>query len=120
MRIHPLFRAGWLLTALMAMGVGAEGGGITADVGLTPSVDRWIFRSQLRYMERGDDPADVGRTMEAYGMPIVLASGLRPNVTVIARQVALRRRMEMMGGSNTESGPGDFTLLSKWKLIRVN
>ena len=32
----------------------ANATGITADAGLTPPEDRWIFRSQIRYMENDD------------------------------------------------------------------
>ena len=106
--------------ALAGFAVAAHGGGITADVGLTPPVDRWIFRTQLRYMERGDDSTGMGREMQMYAAPLVLAYGLRPNVTVIARQIAFHRRTDMMSGTTDETGFGDFTLLSKWRLVRLN
>ena len=48
-------------------------GGITADVGLTPPQDRFIFRTQIRYMERGDDPTSMNRTADMIAMPLVLA-----------------------------------------------
>jgi len=77
-------------------------GGITADVGLTPPADRWIFRTQLRYMERGDDPTEMDREMEMLAAPAVLAYGLRPNLTVIARQIAFDRRIDMKSGTREE------------------
>ena len=109
-----------LVVALCRMAVTASANGITADAGLTPPVDRWIFRSQVRYMASGDDPTDMGREMKMYASPFVLAYGLRPNVTVIARQIFYRSEMEMMAENSAETGVGDFFLLSKWRLLRIN
>ncbi|NQU39537.1 MAG: transporter [Lentisphaerae bacterium] len=108
------------LGLLATLGSVASGGGITADVGLTPPLDRWIFRSQVRFMERGDDPTGMGREMHMIAAPFVLAYGLRPDVTIIARQIAFHREMEMMTGSTDATGLGDLALISKWKLIRIN
>ncbi|MHC4559338.1 MAG: hypothetical protein ACYS80_18760, partial [Planctomycetota bacterium] len=41
----------------------ARAGGISVDAGLTPAEDRWIFRTQLRYMQRKDDPTPMDRKM---------------------------------------------------------
>lgn len=112
-------RAG-LFAVFVSVATAAHGGGITADVGLTPPVDRWIFRTQLRYMARGDDPTDMGREMRTIAAPFVLAYGLHPRVTVIARQIAYRRRMDMATGSDEDTGLGDFTVISKWRVIRLN
>jgi len=98
----------------------AMGGGITADVGLTPPLDRWIFRTQVRYVERDDDPTGMGREMQMYAVPVVLAYGLRPNVTVIARQIAFHRRMDMPLVDAEVTGLGDFMLMTKWRALRVN
>lgn len=110
----------FLLVVICGTAVTARGNGITADAGLTPPVDRWIFRSQVRYMEDGDDPSGMDREMTMYASPFVLAYGLRPNVTVMARQIFYRSEMDMMGGSNIETGAGDLFLLSKWRLLRIN
>jgi hypothetical protein len=110
----------WLFACLASSCQVGLGGGITADVGLTPPVDRWIFRTQLRYMERGDDPSGMDREVQMFAAPMVLAYGLRPNVTVIARQLAFHRRLRGANGTTDETGFGDFTVISKWRLVRIN
>lgn len=97
-----------------------QAGGITADVGLTPPKDRYIFRTQLRWMEMGNDPTTMNREATMYGVPMVLAYGLQPNVTLIGRQVAFHRRMKMPSGVKESTGLGDFALISKWRLLRIN
>jgi len=109
-----------LIVAAIAACTTAQGGGITADVGLTPPLDRWMFRSQLRYMERGDDPTGIDREMQMVAAPFVLAYGLRPNLTVIARQIAFHRTMDMPSGDREATGFGDFALITKWRALRVN
>lgn len=94
--------------------------GITADVGLTPPLDRWIFRSQLRYLERQEDSSPNGQEMEMYMMPVVVAYGLRPELTVIARQPFLHREMAMPMGNMNDTGYGDFSLITKYRMFRVN
>lgn len=110
----------WVLPLLLLCSTATHGGGITADVGLTPPLDRWIFRTQLRYMERGDDPTAMDREARMYAVPMVLAYGLQPNLTVIARQIAFHRQMSMPGGTQKDSGFGDFALISKWRVLRIN
>lgn len=121
-RMNTPFRRTAQLAALLfvSWAAVAHGGGITADVGLTPPVDRWIFRTQLRYMERGDDPTAMNREARMYAVPMVLAYGLRPNVTVIARQIAFHREMDMPAGTRNDTGFGDFALISKWRVLRIN
>lgn len=109
-----------VLVVLLLAGGAARGGGITADVGLTPPVDRWMFRTQMRYTKLGDDPTPMDREMEVYAVPFVLAYGLRPNLTIIARQIAFHRRMRMSTGGNEETGRGDLALITKWRGLRVN
>lgn len=120
MRVRRRFRPSWLPAIVISMGAMAWGGGITADVGLTPPVDRWIFRTQVRYMERGDDPTTKGREVGMFAVPVVLVYGLRPNMTIIARQIAFDRRMKLMGRTREATGFGDFTLITKWRALRIN
>lgn len=93
--------------------------GISVDAGLTPAEDRWIFRTQLRYMSLGD-LANLSQKMEMYMVPIVLAYGLKSNLTMLCRQPIMRREMFMMGTSNAASGFGDLFLMGKFKLYRRN
>jgi hypothetical protein len=110
----------WIVSILLYSSSITLGGGITADVGLTPPVDRWIFRTQLRYMERGDDPTPMDREARMYAVPAVLAYGLRPDVTIIARQPVFHRQMDMPAGTRRDTGIGDFALISKWRVLRIN
>jgi len=93
--------------------------GISVDAGLTPAEDRWIFRTQLRYMSLGN-MARIHQEMEMYMIPVVLAYGLKSNLTLLVRQPVLRREMSMMGASNVESGFGDLFVMGKFKLYRRN
>ena len=93
--------------------------GISVDAGLTPAEDRWIFRTQLRYMSLGN-MARIHQEMEMYMIPVVLAYGLKSNLTLLVRQPVLRREMSMIGASNAESGFGDLFVMGKFKLYRRN
>lgn len=94
--------------------------GISVDAGLTPGEDRWILRTQLKYMQHGDDPTQMDREMEMYAVPVVLAYGLRSDLTVMARQAVMWERMSMPGGSSEDTGLGDFVLLAKYRALRIN
>ncbi len=94
--------------------------GITADVGLTPSADRWIFRSQLRYMQRDHDPTAMDSEMEMYMVPVVLAYGVSPRMTAIVRQPFFHREMEMASRSMDDTGVGDLAIIGKYRALRVN
>lgn len=93
--------------------------GISVDAGLTPAQDRWIFRTQLRYMSLGSI-AKINQKMEMYMVPVVLAYGLKSNLTVLCRQPIMRRDMSMMGASHAENGFGDLFVMGKFKIYRRN
>ena len=94
--------------------------GISVDAGLTPPEDRWIIRTQFRYMERKDDPTSMDRKMEMYAFPIVVAYGFRPDLTLLVRQPVKHRNMYMSGSVNRETGFDDLFVLAKYKLFRKN
>lgn len=98
----------------------ASATGISIDAGLTPALNRLIFRSQLRFMERNNDPTSSQREINMYMFPVIVAYGLSPDVTVMIRQALISREMSMMGQSLTNSGLGDLLILSKYKLTRIN
>lgn len=98
----------------------ADAGGISVDAGLTPAQDRWIVRTQLRYMSRGDDPTGAGREMEMYNMPVVLAYGYRPDLTLLVRQGIGHTRMSAGGKTMSDTGLGDLFVLGKYRLYRRN
>jgi hypothetical protein len=93
--------------------------GISVDAGLTPAEDRWIFRTQIRYMSLGS-MALTNQTMGMYMVPVVLAYGLKSNLTILCRQPIMRRDMSMMGASHAENGFGDLFVMGKFKLYRRN
>jgi hypothetical protein len=98
----------------------ARASGISVDAGLTPPEDRWILRTQFRYMQRKDDPTPMDRKMDTYAFPIVLAYGFRPDLTLMVRQIVKHRKMSMGGSVSRDSGPGDLFVLGKYKLYRRN
>ncbi len=93
--------------------------GISVDAGLTPAQDRWIFRTQLRYMNLGSTGM-MDQTMKMYMVPVVLAYGLKSNLTLICRQPVMRRDMSMMGAGHAENGFGDLFFMGKFKIYRLN
>jgi hypothetical protein len=111
--------AALLFCIALGMAQDAQATGITADVGLTPPTDRWIFRTQLRHMER-DDPTPMDRSMQMRAVPVVLAYGLRPELTTIVRQMFVSREMNMPAGETTTTGMGNLALIGKYRLLRIN
>jgi hypothetical protein len=103
----------------LSMSISAQAGGISIDAGLTPAQDRWIFRTQWRYMQR-KMPQPSHPEMTAHMMPIVAAYGLRSDLTVMARQVIVSRTMNSGDMSATSSGMGDLLLMAKYKAYRFN
>lgn len=104
-----------VLGASILSGV-ARAGGISVDAGLTPAQNRWIFRTQVRYMKRTGEMSE----MTMYKFPFVLAYGIRSDFTLMARQVVTRRSMTMGGDTETKSGFDDFFFLAKYKAYRRN
>ncbi len=98
----------------------ANAGGISFDAGLTPPYDRWILRTQVRYMQRQDDPSPMNREMSTFMFPVVLAYGLRPDLTIMMRQSVISREMSMTGNTDKNSGLGDFFILAKYRAYRLN
>ena len=109
-----------LLICSMSIPMIAGAGGISVDAGLTPPLDRWIVRMQARYMPRSDDPTPMNREMDMYMFPVVVAYGLRSDLTVMFRQPFVSSEMTMTGNSNNKSGLGDFFALVKYRAYRIN
>ena len=98
----------------------AKAGGISVDAGLTPAEDRWILRTQVRYMQRKNDPTNMGRQMSAYALPVVLAYGLRSDLTLMLRQAVMRQEMSMIATTEKSTGLGDLFILAKYRAYRRN
>jgi hypothetical protein len=95
-------------------------GGISADAGLTPAQDKWIVRTQIRLMQRGGDTSPMQRDMQMYMTPLVVAYGLRPELTLMVRQVFVSRTMTMNGVDTETSGLNDLFVLAKYRAFRKN
>lgn len=108
------------LCAHMLLAPAVRPAGITADAGLTPAEDRWIFRSQIRYMLWETDPTGMQREMSSVAVSTVLAYGLRSDLTLMIRQMLMHREMSMGGSESKETGAGDLLILAKYKAYRVN
>ena len=74
------------LICFMSFPLIAGAGGISVDAGLTPPLDRWIVKTQTRFMRLGDDSTQMNRKMNMYMFPVIVAYGLRPDLTVMLRQ----------------------------------
>ncbi len=94
--------------------------GISADAGLTPAANRWIFRTQFRAMKRDNHPTMTQNEMKTNMYPIVIAYGLKSNFTLMIRQAVIKKEMSMIGQTNSFSGLGDLLIMSKYRLIRIN
>ncbi|UCD17870.1 MAG: transporter [Candidatus Zixiibacteriota bacterium] len=94
--------------------------GISIDAGLTPPQNRWILRSQVRYMKRDHDPTPMQREMTSYLFPVVVAYGLRSDLTVMMRQIVRRNEMSMITGNSSQSGFADLLLMTKFRMLRIN
>lgn len=123
-RIHRVTAISLITSFLLSIELfsfqSASAAGISIDAGLTPAENRWIFRSQVRYMQRDNEQSDSPGSMKAYMFPVVVAYGLRSDLAIMVRQAFIRREMTMMGQSSINSGLGDLLLLSKYRLIRIN
>ena len=109
---------GATINVLISENAGAAG--ISIDAGLTPPEDRWIFRTQFRSMSRKGDPTSMNREMDTYVVPIVIAYGLRPDLTLMVRQTVKHRKMSMGGVVSRDTGLGDLFVLGKYRLYRHN
>ncbi len=90
--------------------------GISVDAGLTPPEDRWMFRTQLRYMSKENDMTRMNSQM----IGSVFAYGLRRNVTLMVKQMVINRTMTMGGMDTKISGLSDLSLMCKYGIFRKN
>lgn len=91
----------------------AKAGGISVDAGLTPAQDRWIIRSQFRYMSMYGE----GMNMQNINMPFLIAYGVTPDLTLMLRNNYLWKGVN---GNMPKDGINDPYLLAKVKLLRIN
>lgn len=91
-----------------------KAGGISVDAGITPPQDRFIFRSQYRYMSMENTMMSRHTQM----VPFVLAYGVTSKIAVMARGMFVHQLVN--NGSAVNNGLNDFYLLSKFRLYRKN
>jgi hypothetical protein len=110
-RIIPLFT----LALFLFYPLNSKSEGISVDAGLTPGQDRIIVRMQYRYVlnEMG------GNSISMHMMPVVIAYGLTPDITLMMRNGyrAVANNETMM---NMENQWMDPFLMGKVKLFRLN
>jgi len=110
-----------IIVYLLAIGFSnTMAGGISADAGLTPAQDKWIIRTQVRFMQRTNDPLPMKREMETFMFPMVVAYGLRPELTVMVRQMYARMEMTMNAATTRSTGFGDLLIMVKYRALRHN
>lgn len=114
------FIAFGVLAELVFVSATASAAGISVDAGLTPAEDRWILRTQIRRMRRTNDPTSMSREMRTYAYRTVLAYGVRPDFTLMARQDVQSQKKTMSGTSSEHTGLGDLMVMGKYKLFRRN
>ena len=89
-------------------------GGISVDAGITPPQDRFILRTQYRYMSMNNSMM----SMKTHMIPLVLAYGVTSGFTVMARGMYVSQTVE--NTSEVNNGINDLFLLLKFKLYRKN
>ena len=89
-------------------------GGISTDAGLTPAQDRWIFRSQYRFMSMENGMM----SMNTHMIPMVFAYGVTPGFSIMARGMYVNKSISTT--PENVRGINDFYLLSKFRLLRIN
>jgi len=92
-----------------------QASGISVDAGLTPGQDRWMIRTQYRFMEM-ENPM---MTMQNHMVPMVLAYGVSSNFTLMFRSVYVNRIVKMNKNVQNE-GLNDAYFLLKLKVFRRN
>lgn len=89
-------------------------GGISVNAGLTPAQDRFILRTQYRYMSMSNSMM----TTSTHMTPLVLAYGITSGFSLMVRGMYVYKSFS----NNTEvnNGLNDLYLLSKFRLYRKN
>jgi hypothetical protein len=68
-------------------------------------------------MSRGEGP---GAEVQQFVFPVVLAYGVRSNVSLFVRQAVVRRERTVLGNATINSGLNDTYLFAKYRAYRVN
>lgn len=88
--------------------------GISVDAGITAPQDRFILRTQYRYMSMSNSMMSITTQMT----PLVLAYGVTSGFTVMAKGMYINQKVD--NTSNVNEGINDLFLLTKFRLYRKN
>ena len=91
-----------------------KAGGISVDAGLTPAQDRFILRTQYRYMTMTNPTMRTNTHM----IPMVLAYGVTPGFSLMTRGMYVYNSFS--NSAEVKSGFNDLYVLSKFRLYRKN
>ena len=102
----------WLVLLITIIGYA---GGISVDAGLTPGQDRWMLRMQYRYANM----KNPDMSMQNHMVPLIVAYGLTPDITLMARLMYVNRIINNNSRQN-RNGWNDPFFLVKYKVYRKN
>lgn len=91
---------------------------INSDVGLTPFKGQWIYRSQLRYTKKADDPTPQDRKLETFVMPQTLVYGVTEKASVILTIPFVSKELDSTTeGLRTSRGDAGLGISCCWASI---
>jgi len=103
-----------MLVFFYASGMMVQAGGISVDAGLTPAQDRYILRTQYRFMSMNN----TMMTAKTHMIPMVVAYGVTSGFSLMARGMYVHRTFS--NNIEPQTGFNDLYLLSKFRLYRKN
>ena len=89
--------------------------GISVDAGLTPAQDRWILRSQYRFMNMYNS----GTETYIHSFPLVVVYGVTSSITLMMRQSYMIKNV-IFNEKTSQKGINDPYILLKIKAFRKN
>ncbi len=94
---------------------------INSDVGLTPHKSEFIFRVQTRYLKKSDDLLNQGRSVDAVVVPFVGVYGFTAKSSILVKVPVIYRELKTATGAfRSDYGPGDVTVLGKYRFFTHN
>ena len=94
--------------------------GISVDAGLTPPRGRLIIRMMTKNMKKSGTMPGSGMEMSTYVNSAVLVYGVRPDLTVMARQSFVNRKTLSNASTIKTNGLSDLFINMKYKALRRN
>ena len=118
----PLIYLTIVLVVLFGFETPVSAVAINADVGLTPSKDQTIIRSQVRYERKSDDPTTQNRDSRVWKFPQTIVYGFTERFAGIITVPYLNKELRTVSGTERvireDAGIGDITLLTKCKVYK--